>query len=102
MHSCSANEARVSASSKSLCIDYTEKERQRGYRKKDFKQAKLDFERETNQKINVLKWSGATSPSKVLDVGCGIGGTTRILAKNFPGAQVQGSHASRVPMQSVC
>lgn len=63
---------------------YTEKERQRGYRKKDFKQAKLDF---VDQ---MLKWSGATSPSKVLDVGCGIGGTTRILAKNFPGAQVQG------------
>ena len=96
MHSCSANVARASASSNSLCIDCTEKERQRGYRKKDFKQAKLDF---VDQ---MLKWSGATSPAKVLDVGCGIGGTTRILAKNFPGAQVQGSHASRVVMQSVC
>ena len=87
--------ARASASFNGLCIDYTENERQRGYRKKDFKQAKLDF---VDQ---MLKWSGATSPSKVLDVGCGIGGTTRILAKNFPGAQVQGSHASRVLMQSV-
>ena len=64
---------------------YAEEERRKGYKKKDFKQAKLDFVDE------MLKWSGAKSPSKVLDVGCGIGGTTRILAKNYPGAQVQGA-----------
>ena len=65
-----------------------EKERQHGYKKKDFKQAKLDF---VDQ---MLKWSGAQNPSSVLDVGCGIGGTTRILAKNFPNADVQGQASS--------
>ena len=63
---------------------YTEEERARGYKKKDFKQAKFDFVDE------MLRWSGATSPSRVLDVGCGIGGTSRHLAAKFPGAQVQG------------
>ena len=61
-----------------------EAERQNGYKQKNFKQAKLDFVDE------MLKWSGAKSPAKVLDVGCGIGGTTRILARNFPDAKVQG------------
>ena len=64
-----------------------EEERQRGYKKKNFKQAKLDF---VDQ---MLKWSGAQSPSTVLDVGCGIGGTTRTLAKNFPNAEVKGLSA---------
>ena len=63
---------------------YTQEERARGYKKKDFKQAKFDFVDE------MLRWSGATSPSRVLDVGCGIGGTSRHLAAKFPGAQVQG------------
>lgn len=69
----------------SSCNCCVEEERRKGYKKKDFKQAKLDFVDE------MLRWSGAKSPSKVLDVGCGIGGTTRILAKNFSGAQVQGT-----------
>ncbi|CAL5227341.1 g10286 [Coccomyxa viridis] len=63
---------------------YTEEERARGYKKKDFKQAKFDFVDE------MLRWSGATSPSRVLDVGCGIGGTSRHLAAKFPDAKVQG------------
>lgn len=68
---------------------YTEMERTVGYKKKDFKQAKLDFVEE------MLKWSGARAPTKVLDVGCGIGGTTRILAKTFPTGQVQGITLSK-------
>jgi len=51
---------------------------------KNFKAAKLDFT------IEMLKWSGATSPAKILDVGCGIGGSSRYLAKRFPDAEVLG------------
>lgn len=51
---------------------------------KDFKEAKLDFSKE------MLEWSGAKAPKKILDVGCGIGGTSRFLAKAFPEAEVVG------------
>jgi len=63
---------------------YSEEERARGYKKKDFKQAKFDFIDE------MLKWSGATAPKRILDVGCGIGGTSRYLAQRFPDAQIEG------------
>eukprot|EP00971_Amphidinium_carterae_P269913 5354570-Amphidinium_carterae.1 len=51
---------------------------------KNFKVAKLDFT------IEMLKWSGATAPKKILDVGCGIGGSSRYLARRFPDAEVLG------------
>jgi len=44
----------------------------------------LDFSRE------MLVWSGVKNPKTILDVGCGIGGTTRFLAKTFPQAKVTG------------
>lgn len=47
-------------------------------------QAKYDFVDE------MLKWSGATDPKSILDVGCGFGGTSRSLASKFPDAAVQG------------
>ena len=57
---------------------YTDEEQARGYKSKDFKQAKFDF---IDQ---MLAFSGVQgSPAKVLDVGCGIGGSTRYLAKRF-------------------
>lgn len=67
---------------------YSEEERQQGYKKKDFKQAKFDFIDE------MLKYSQARSPQRILDVGCGIGGTSRYLAQKFPQAEVQGTAIS--------
>jgi MPBQ/MSBQ methyltransferase len=67
---------------------YSEAERAQGYKKKDFKQAKFDFVDE------MFKWGmdGANvgEVSTVLDVGCGIGGTSRHLAKKMTGAEVTG------------
>lgn len=53
-------------------------------RLKNFKQAKIDFVHE------MIDFSRATAPQKILDVGCGIGGSSRILAQRFPNAQVLG------------
>ena len=50
----------------------------------DHLQAKYDFIDE------MLKWSGAAEPTKVLDVGCGFGGTSRMLAAKYGNATVDG------------
>jgi hypothetical protein len=63
---------------------YSEEERARGYLRKDFKQAKFDFVDE------MFNFSQSATPTKILDVGCGIGGTSRHLARKFPGASVKG------------
>ncbi|PNH02628.1 putative tocopherol O-methyltransferase, chloroplastic [Tetrabaena socialis] len=63
---------------------YSDEELARGYLKKDFKQAKFDFVDE------MLGFSGAKAPQKILDVGCGFGGTSRHLAKKFRDASVTG------------
>lgn len=64
---------------------YTEEERERGYKKKDFKGAKFDFCDE------MLAWAGASAPQRILDVGCGFGGTSRHLGKKFRSASVEGA-----------
>ena len=71
---------------------YTAEERRRGYKKKDFKQAKFDFIDE------MLRWSQTDSPKRILDVGCGIGGTSRYLARKFPDAQIEGQSLLTSPL----
>ncbi len=59
-------------------------------RQKDFLQAKADFVHE------MVKWGGLDSLPRgttILDVGCGIGGSTRILAKDY-GFDVTGATIS--------
>ena len=63
---------------------YTKEEREAGYKKRDFIEAKYTFI------DKMLEWSAADSPKTVLDVGCGIGGTSRYLAKAYPDARVTG------------
>lgn len=64
---------------------YGEKERKGPfYGGKDFIEAKYDFI------DKMLEFSRVDSPVKVLDVGCGIGGTSRYIAKKFPQAEVTG------------
>eukprot|EP00887_Chlorella_sp_A99_P003319 scaffold26.g3319.t1 len=72
---------------------YTEQERAAGYTRKGFIKAKLDFVDE------MLAWSGARNPQTVLDVGCGIGGTSRHLAATFPEASVTGISLSSNQVQ---
>uniref|UniRef100_A0A7S0QV71 Methyltransferase domain-containing protein n=1 Tax=Pyramimonas obovata TaxID=1411642 RepID=A0A7S0QV71_9CHLO len=64
---------------------YTDEELAAGYKKKDFIDAKKDFV------FEMLKWADVqNSPKTILDCGCGIGGTSRLLAKQFPDAKVIG------------
>lgn len=63
---------------------YTEEERQKGWWRADFKAAKLRFTQE------MFKWAGANNPKRVLDVGCGFGGSSRWMASQLPQAKVTG------------
>lgn len=69
---------------------YNDQEMAAGYKKKNFIQAKYDFIDEMMKLGGIDKLTTSSSEIKVLDVGCGVGGTSRYLAKNIPNSSVTG------------
>lgn len=66
---------------------YTDEMLKQGWWRQNFREAKYRFV------DKMLEWGGVearATPKRILDVGCGFGGTSRMLAKKFPDAKVTG------------
>jgi tocopherol O-methyltransferase len=57
---------------------------------------KTDAQAQIDMVDRLLEWGQVTSPTRVLDVGCGVGGSSRHIARKYPGARVTGVTLSPV------
>lgn len=72
---------------------YDDKDIQRGFFKKNFIEAMLDFTKKLEE------FSKIENPKRILDVGCGIGGTTRYFHKKYPDAEIVGITISQAQIK---
>ena len=68
-----------------------------GHYGKEGDENKSDAQAQIDMVDRLLDWGEVTAPTRVLDVGCGVGGSSRHIARRFPGASVTG-----VTLRFVC
>jgi tocopherol O-methyltransferase len=68
-----------------------------GHYGKEGDEDKSDAQAQIDMVDRLLDWGEVTAPTRVLDVGCGVGGSSRHIARRFPGAKVTG-----VTLRFVC
>eukprot|EP00288_Rhodomonas_lens_P018422 CAMPEP_0177699118 /NCGR_PEP_ID=MMETSP0484_2-20121128/5417_1 /TAXON_ID=354590 /ORGANISM="Rhodomonas lens, Strain RHODO" /LENGTH=298 /DNA_ID=CAMNT_0019210283 /DNA_START=140 /DNA_END=1036 /DNA_ORIENTATION=+ len=61
---------------------------------------KTDVQAQIDMIDRVLEWGEVTAPTRVLDVGCGVGGSSRHIARKFPDAQITGVTLSPTQCES--